>query len=190
MNKQDFELKSATRLVAPFGTYMISCADNEGNPNILTVCAATITCITPPMLGTAITRSHYSYGLIKETGEFVLNVPDASMVYAMDKCGSVSGRDVEKFEAAGLTPAGSSVVKPPAIGECPANLECKVRHMITLGSHDWVIGEIVAAHVREDIVSPNGKMNAQLLDPILTVYGEYWGLGKKIGEHGCSIKTK
>jgi len=186
MNKREIELKTATRLAAPFGTYLISSAGSDGKPNILTVCAVTITCITPPMLGAAITRSHYSDSLIREGKEFVLNVPDAALVSAVDICGSLSGKDTDKFKAAGLTPIESTVVKPPAIAECPVNLECRVERTIELGSHDWFIGEIVAGHIREDLVSGLGKMNAHLLDPILTVYGEYWRLGEKLGEHGCS----
>lgn len=182
------ELKPATRFVAPTGTYLISCGE-EGD-NIITVSAATLTCITPPMVGIAISLQRYSYSLIKDIGEFVLNVPDVSLLKAVDQCGMLSGKDIDKFDTTGLTPVKSSVVKPPMIAECPINIECRVRHRIELGSHDWFIAEIIAVKVREDFVSKDGKLNAHLLKPIVTIFGKYLSVGSKLVEHGHSQHTK
>ena len=185
------QLKPATRLVAPTGTYLISCGgDGPHKANIITVSAATLTCIQPPMVGTAIAPQRYSHHLLVEIGEFVLNVPDVALLEAVDKCGGLSGRDVDKFVAAGLTPAPSLVVKPPRIAECPVNLECRVRHRIELGSHDWFIAEIVAAGVRSDLVSEGAGLNAQLLQPIVTVFGQYWQIGEKLASHGFAQRAK
>lgn len=189
MEIDKIELKPATRLVAPTGTYLVSCG-KDTTINIITVSAATITCITPPMVGIAISPKRYSYSLLKDIGEFVLNVPDVSLLEAVDKCGMLSGKEIDKFDTTGLTPVKSSAVKPPMIAECPINIECLVRHRIELGSHDWFIAEIVAVKVRDVLVSKEGKLNAHLLQPIVTIFGKYWSVGSKLAEHGYSKHTK
>ena len=189
--EEKVQLKPATRLVAPTGTYLISCGGHGPHrANIITVSAATLTCIHPPMIGTAIAPQRFSYPLIVEIGEFVLNVPDVALLAAVDQCGALSGRDVDKFAAAGLTPAPSVAVKPPRIAECPVNLECRVRHRIELGSHDWFIAEIVAASVRRDLLSEGGGFAASQLQPIVTVFGQYCGIGDPLAPHGFVQRAK
>jgi len=162
---------------------LVSCIDKQGKPNIITIGAIGFACPKPPILGMAITPRRYSHRLIKESGEFVVNIPSADQVNLARYCGSTSGRDADKFKGAKLTPEPSSQLKTPLIRECPINIECKVRNIVHLGSHDYFFGEIIAVHVEEGIMDKEGNIDPKKLNPLIAFWpGKseelYWNLGE------------
>jgi len=159
---------------------MVSCTDANGRPNIITLAWAGVLCSDPPMVGLGIRPSRYSHGIIAKTGEFVVNLPSRKEFDATDFCGVHSGREVDKFAATGLTPVKGELVQAPLIQECPVNLECKVRQIINLGSHDLFIGEVVRVH------APEGDLAEILVDGFAYGNGRYYSLGEIIGYYGCA----
>jgi flavin reductase (DIM6/NTAB) family NADH-FMN oxidoreductase RutF len=139
-------------------------------------------------VGLAIVPTRYSYGLIQESGEFTVNFPTAKMVEVVDRCGTVSGRNVNKFEYAGLTPLPATKVKPPIIAECPVNLECTLIDVTKAGDHDLFRGEVVAQHVDEAILDDDGSIAIDRLNPLSYVLGQYWSMGRHLGDHGFTKK--
>jgi flavin reductase (DIM6/NTAB) family NADH-FMN oxidoreductase RutF len=169
---------------------MVSCASPEGKANILTVAWTGTVCSEPPMLSISVRKERYSYDMIRETGEFVVNVPSLRLVKATDHCGVVSGRDVDKFAVAGLTPGPATMVKPPIIMECPINLECVIRQTLELGSHVMFVAEVVAVQVSEHLVTPSGRLALEKEGIAAYSHGGYYSLGKKIGHFGYSVRKK
>ncbi|MBI4297004.1 MAG: flavin reductase family protein [Chloroflexi bacterium] len=172
----------------PVPMVMVSCVDSNGKPNIITIAWAGVVNSTPPMLSVALRHSRYSYGLIKQTGDFVINIPKEDQAWAADFCGQVSGRDVDKFKEAHLTPIKASLVKSPLIQECPVNLECVVKQRMDLGSHELFWGEVVATHIDEEYCDERGHWDIARLRPLAYCGGDYWSLGKLVGKHGFSRK--
>ena len=163
----------------PWPLVLVSCVDEQGKPNIITIGASSVCSANPPCVGVAIGTRQYSLGLINRTRDFGVNLPDRSQLFASDLCGTISGRSLNKFEAAGLTVQPSAIITSPLIAECPVSLECRVVETVHLGSHDWVIGEIVAAHVAEEFLS-DGQLAHDRLDPLICYWGEYWSIGEKL----------
>ena len=128
--------------------------------------------------------------MLKETGEFVVNLVTEDLTLATDYCGVRSGRDVDKFEEMKLTAEKGEKVKAPLIAESPVNLECKVTQVISLGSHDMFIAEVVAVHVDEKYMDEKGKFHLEEANPIVYSHGDYISLGEKIGSFGYSVKKK
>jgi flavin reductase (DIM6/NTAB) family NADH-FMN oxidoreductase RutF len=180
-------IKPAT-LLNPLPVCLISCQGRESAPNILTAAAIGICCFDPPMLGVAIRSNRYSRRLIQESGEFVVNVPNQDLVSQVDLCGSISGREKDKFATFGLTPLPAQVVRAPLIQECPINLECKVRQTLTLGSHDLFLGEVVATHLDEECLDRADQWRGEAFRPLAyhLLCREYWSLGERLGAHGFS----
>ncbi|MCL5024890.1 MAG: flavin reductase family protein [Chloroflexi bacterium] len=172
----------------PTPAVMVSCQDEEGKPNIVTLAWAGVACSEPPMLGIAIRPSRLSHGIISRSGEFVVNIPGVDQLRATDICGTVSGRNVDKFAAAQLTPAAASRVKAPLIEECPVNLECVVRHKLALGSHDLFIGEVVAVHASSEYLDDKGAWDISKMKPFAYCASTYWSLGQQIGVHSFTVK--
>ncbi len=178
-------------MLAPVPPVLVSCGGKgDYRPNIITVAWAGTVCSEPPMLSVSIRPQRYSHEIISATREFMVNLPTAALAKAVDWCGVKSGRDVDKFEGARLTPFNSDVVSAPGIMESPVNMECKVRKIIPLGSHDMFIAEIVAVHVTEMLIDKRGKL--QLEDAGLLAYshGEYYALGRRLGYFGYSVRKK
>jgi len=182
------ELREPKEALYPVPVVMVSCTDKNGKANIITLAWVGIVCSSPPTIGIAIRPGRYSHGLIKETQEFVVNIPNLDLIKETDWCGIVSGRDVDKFKKAGLTKAPASKIKPPLIKECPVNIECKLKQVVSLGAHDLFLAEIVAVHYDEEILDDNGKVDYDRARPMVFNQGEYWSLGKKIGTYGFSKK--
>jgi flavin reductase (DIM6/NTAB) family NADH-FMN oxidoreductase RutF len=138
----------------PAAAVLVTCISREGRPNIIPLTGWGVLSRFPFIVGIAICQGHYtqnyfprhSHRLLQEVPEFVLNIPHTGLREAVTICGGVSGDKVDKFRAANLTPEPSLVVRPPAILECPVNLECQVRKVVNLGSHDVFLGEAVAVH--------------------------------------------
>ncbi|MEM3459387.1 MAG: flavin reductase family protein [Candidatus Bathyarchaeia archaeon] len=141
---------SASRLLHPMHTVLVSCIDKSGKPNIITLAWAMPTSINPPLVAISISPRRHSHSLIEETKEFVVNIPTINILKETLFCGRVSGREHNKFKETGLTPLPAKKVKPPAIKECVAHLECKLHSQFTTGDHTIFIGEIVDAYADAD----------------------------------------
>lgn len=177
-------------MLNPVPVVMVSCADSEGKPNIITLAWAGTINSDPPMVSISVRKERYSFGLIKEKGEFVINLPTQKLTFATDYCGVKSGRDIDKFEAMGLTPEPASNVSVPIIKECPVNLECVVRQSIELGSHVMFMAEVVATDVDETLLDEKGKLDLNHAGLICYSHGEYFPLGNPLGFFGYSVAKR
>ncbi len=175
-------------MLYPLPVVLVSAADEEGNTNVLTVAWAGTVCSDPPMVSVSIRPERYSYRMIKETGEFVINLTTEELAYATDYCGVVSGRDADKFKNVHLTPVKGDVVKAPLIKESPVNIECIVKDIKSLGSHDMFIAQVAAVHVDEKYMDTKNKFHLEDAHPIVYSHGIYMSLGKKIGTFGYSVR--
>ncbi len=167
----------------PVLVVLVSCGHGE-QANVITIAWTGILCSDPPQIGIGVRPSRHSHGLIQETDEFVINVPGEGLLAEVEYCGFVSGQEVDKFAARGLTPAPGSAVQTPIIAECPINIECRVRHTLSLGSHDLFVGEVVGVQVSQEVLDERGRVDNSKLKPILFTGDEYWGLGSLLGRYG------
>ena len=147
-------------------------------------------CTQPSMVSISVRPERYSHHLIKESGEFVINLPTESLVRAVDWCGVKSGRDVDKFSAMHLTPSPAAKVGTVLVEESPVNLECKVTQVIPLGSHDLFLAEVVAVDVDERLLDESGKLCLNKANLIVYSHGDYLALGRKLGSFGYSVRKK
>lgn len=176
-------------LLAPVPPALVSCGSME-KPNVLTVAWTGILCSDPPKTYVSIRPSRYSYDLIKESGEFVINLPTEALAKAADFCGVHSGRNKDKFAAMALTPQACSTVSAPQIAESPISLECRVTDRVPLGTHDMFIADILAVNVAEELVDESGKLHLERMKPIAYAHGDYYALGKRIGSFGFAVRKK
>jgi flavin reductase (DIM6/NTAB) family NADH-FMN oxidoreductase RutF len=181
-------LKPATALF-PVPVVLVTTVDEAGTPNIITLAWVGTVCSVPPMVGISVRANRRSHDLIKAAGEFVVNIATEHLMWAADRCGTMSGAELNKFDAAGLKPAPAEKVKPPLIAESPVSMECVVRQIIPLGSHDLFLGEIVALHANEEVLDESGKIDPNLISPLAYYQAEYWGLRERIGLYGFSHKA-
>jgi flavin reductase (DIM6/NTAB) family NADH-FMN oxidoreductase RutF len=180
------EFKPQTTLI-PLPAVMVSCAPPDGKPNIITVAWVGVACSEPPMISIAIRKTRYSHKIISESGEFVVNIASEDQLQAVDFCGLVSGKDVDKFKETGLTPVKAKRVDAPLIKECPINLECSVRYTLELGSHDLFVGEVLATHMDEEVLDRAERPDIAKLKPFVycTQAHEYWGgFSKMLAKYG------
>ena len=177
-------------MVYPLPAVMVSCADKEGNSNIITVAWTGTVCTNPPMAYISVRPERYSYHMIRETGEFVINLTTKDLAFATDFCGVRSGKDVDKFSEMKLTKEKASVVSAPMIGESPVNIECKVTEVKELGSHHMFLADVVAVHVDDAYMNENQKFELGKAEPIAYSHGEYYQLGELLGTFGYSVKKK
>ncbi|MCX7922162.1 MAG: flavin reductase family protein [Clostridia bacterium] len=184
------QLWKPSTILNPVPVVMVTCADKEGKPNIVTVAWVGTVNSEPPMVSISLRKERFSYDMIKETGQFVVNLATRKIAVATDLCGVKSGRDIDKFVATKLTPAKATQVNAPLIEESPVNLECIVRHRLELGSHDMFVGEIVAVHVDESLLDEKGKLCLDKADLICYSHGEYWTLEESLGYFGYSVTKK
>ena len=176
-------------LLAPVPVVLISCGTVE-KPNVFTVAWAGTVCTHPPMISISVRPGRFSYPLIKESGEFVLNLPSASMARAVDFCGVKSGREVDKFALCGLTAVPAAGVSAPAVEECPVRFSCKVKSVTPLGTYDLFLAEIVSIEADEALFEENGRLALEKADLLAYSHGEYSTLGKKVGSFGFSVRKK
>lgn len=177
-------------MLNPVPAVMVSCTDKKGKPNIITLAWAGTINSNPPMVSISIRKERYSHALIKETGDFVINLTTRGLAFATDFCGVKSGRDTDKFEAMKLTAEKASIVSAPMIKESPLNLECIVKQVIELGSHDMFIAEVVATNVKEELLDEKGKLDLKKADLICYSHGEYFSLSKPLGFFGYSVAKR
>ena len=177
-------------LLSPVPAVMVSCRAPEADarPNIVTVAWAGTVNSAPPMVSVSLRKERLSHGIIKESGEFVVNLVDEPRCKALDYCGVKSGRDVDKFAECGLTPMPAlSMAHAPAIAECPAYLACKVRQVIELGSHDLFLGEVTGVQVREDLFAPDGSLHLERAGLVTYSHGVYQRAAEVLGFFGYSV---
>ncbi len=177
-------------MVYPVPAVMVSCGSEKEKYNIITIAWTGTICSDPPMAYISVRKERYSYDIIKESGEFVINLTTESLAFATDYCGVKSGRDVNKFEFLELTPIPAEKIKAPMIKESPINIECKVKQIIELGSHDMFIAEVLAVHADESFMDDQGKFRLDQAQPICYSHGEYYGLKDSLGKFGYSIMKK
>jgi flavin reductase (DIM6/NTAB) family NADH-FMN oxidoreductase RutF len=173
-------------LLFPTPVVLVTCQNRSSKPNIITIAWTGVVNSKPPMVGISVQPIRYSHELIRSSGEFGVNIPTREMLKIVDYCGTVSGRKVDKFEKTNLTSFGGEKIKAPLIQECPVNLECEVRHFLTLGMHHLFIGEILIIHADKGILNNTEKIDSQKIEPIVYFPGppEYWCLREKIGNRG------
>ena len=176
-------------LLAPAPPALVSCGTMEEH-NVLTAAWTGIVNSEPPMTYVSIRPQRHSHSIIQENGEFVINLPTEAIVKAIDLCGVKSGRDVDKFALAGLTAEPSNLVAAPGIAECPISLECKVREVTHLGSHDMFLADIVAVDVEPKYVDEKGALHMEKAGLLAYAHGAYFGLGKQLGTFGFSVRKK
>ena len=177
-------------MLNPVPAVMVSVTDKDGRSNIITVAWAGTVCTNPPMVSISVRPSRYSYKMIEDTGEFVINLTNESLVKACDYCGVVSGRDVDKFKKTGLTPIPMEHVRAMGIGESPVNMECRVTEKRELGSHTMFIAEVVGVTVDDSYMDETGKFHINESGLVMYSHGEYFALGKNLGKFGFSVKKK
>lgn len=177
-------------MLYPLPVVMVSVADKEGKQNIITIAWTGTICSDPPMVSISVRPERYSYHMIKETGEFVINLTTKELAFATDYCGVKSGRDVDKFAAMQLTPVRGEKVKAPLIAESPVNLECKVTEVKHLGTHDMFMAEVVCVHADEKYMDEQNRFHLEMADPIVYSHGIYMTTGEKIGTFGYSVRKK
>lgn len=176
-------------LLAPAPALLVSCrADDKSN--LLTVAWAGIACSDPPTLAIAIRPERFSYGLIAQSGEFVANIPPATLARAVDLCGCISGRDRDKWAAAGLTEEPAAAVRAPLVRECVLHLECRVVERLALGSHTLFLGRIVAVAAAEALLDGKGRLALERAGLLAYAHGHYYALGRQLGHFGFSVRKK
>ena len=176
-------------MLYPLPAVMVSAADKAGSANILTVAWTGTICTDPAMLYISVRPERYSYGMIRETGEFVVNLTTEELAKATDWCGVKSGRDVDKWKEMGLTKGKASTLSyAPVILESPVNIECKVTEVKELGSHHMFLAEVVAVDVDPAYLDEKGTLHLERADLIAYCHGRYRAFGEELGRFGYSVK--
>ena len=176
-------------LLAPVPPVLVTCGTQE-KPNVFTVAWTGIINSDPPKTYVSVRPSRYSYGLIRETGTFVINLPTVDLVRSVDYCGVHSGRDKDKLMLCNLTAEKASEVETPLLAQCPLALECRVTEVMPLGSHDMFLADIVAVDVDENLLDASGKLCLDKAKLLAYAHGTYFGLGKRLGSFGFSVRKK
>lgn len=175
-------------MLYPVPAVMVSCQREGEKPNIITVAWSGTVNTDKPMLYISVRKSRYSYDIIKESGEFVVNLVNSRLTYATDFCGVRSGRDVDKFQEMKLTPLPSKYIQAPGIAESPVNIECKVTEVIPLGTHDMFLAEVVGVTIDDTYMDEKGKFHLNRAGLVAYSHGEYFELGRKLGKFGFSVQ--
>lgn len=184
------------RPVYPTPAALITSISPEGRPNIITLGETfNLSLRRPTIVGVAIAKARYSHALISQTREFVINLPPTRLLWQVDRCGTTSGRQVDKFAAYGLTALPAKVVKPPLIAECPVNIECQVIAIEETGDHDLFQGRVVAVHADEEALDEQGRVRVDKLDVLCFMHSlncgaQYWSLGRCLGEMGYTREKR
>ena len=176
-------------LTSPVPPTLVTCEHN-GVRNVFTVAWTGILCTQPPVTYISVRPERYSYELISQSGEFVINLATEELTKAVDICGVKSGRKLDKFAHLGLTCEKASKVGAPILAQSPINIECKVREVVKLGTHDMFIADIVALDVANELIDEKGRLALEKAGLLAYSHGEYYGLGKKLGSFGYSVRKK
>ena len=174
-------------MLYPVPVVLVTCRDKAGNDNVLTVAWAGTVSSDPAMLSISVRKERHSYPMIKETGEFVVNLTTESLVKATDYCGVKSGKDEDKFKVMNLTKGEAEKVNVPIIMESPVNIECKVKQVLELGSHDMFLAEVVNVQVSDEYMDEKGTFHINDANLVAYSHGEYYSLGEKLGTFGYYV---
>ena len=185
---QKVEWKGST-LLGALPAVMVSCGDME-HPNIITVAWTGIICSQPPMTYISVRPERHSHHLIKEAGAFVINLTPTSMVRECDYCGIYTGAKVDKFKECGFDAVLSPTVNAPMIAQAPVSLSCRVKEVVSLGSHDMFIADIVGISASEALLDEKGKLHLERANLVAYAHGDYFDLGNRIGNFGFSVAKK
>lgn len=177
-------------MLYPVPAVLVTCRDNTGKDNVLTVAWAGTICSDPAMLSISVRKERYSYEMIKESGVFVVNLTTSDLVWATDYCGVKSGRDEDKFVNAGLTKGEAEKINAPIIMESPVNIECKVQQILELGSHDMFLAQVVNVQVSDRYMDEKGTFHLEEGDLMAYSHGRYYSLGEQLGTFGYSVRKK
>ena len=178
-------------MLYPLPAVMVSMADADGRYNIITIAWAGTVCTNPPMVSISVRPERSSFRILRETGEFVINLTTRELAYATDWCGVKSGKGHHKFEEMGLTPGKATLVNCPTIEEAPLCIECRVKEVIALGSHDMFIADVLNVQADDKYLDPQtGAFEMQRADLLAYSHGKYYGLGEFVGKFGWSVKKK
>lgn len=177
-------------MLYPLPAVMVSCQEEGKLPNIITVAWTGTVCTNPPMVYISVRPERYSYDIIKNSREFVINLTTKELAFATDFCGVRSGRDVDKFKEMNLTPIGSETVKAPGILESPVNIECQVREIRELGSHSMFLAEVTGVRVDKKYMDEKGRFDLSQARPLIYSHGEYFEPGKRLGKFGYSVQKR
>lgn len=177
-------------MVYPLPAVMVTVRGKDGKDNIITIAWTGTVCTNPPMLYISVRKERHSYEMLKEAGEFVINLTTEEIVKATDYCGVRSGAQVDKFKETGLTKEEAQEVNCAMIKESPVNIECKLREVISLGSHDMFLADVVNVNVDDQYLEENGKFDLAKAHPLVYSHGAYYKTGAKLGTFGYSVKKK
>jgi flavin reductase (DIM6/NTAB) family NADH-FMN oxidoreductase RutF len=187
MAKTDF--KPGT-MIYPLPAVLVSCGAVPEEYNIITIAWTGTICSDPPMCYISVRPGRHSHEIIRRTGEFVINLTTEELAKATDWCGCRSGRKFNKWKEMNLTAEPAKVVKAPVIAESPVNIECRVRQVISLGTHDMFIAEVVNISADEAFIDRTGALGLAQAHPLVYNHGQYYGLGRRIGKFGWSVEKK
>ncbi len=187
MSKQEWK---AGNMLYPLPAVLVTCRGKDGKDNIITVAWTGTICTNPAMVYISVRPERNSYEMIKEKGEFVINLSTKDMAKIVDYCGVKSGKDVDKFKNMNLTKGKANKVDVCTIEESPVNIECKVDKILKLGSHHMFIAKVLCVDIEEDLLDKSGKFNLNKSDLLVYSHGEYFDLGKNLGTFGYSVRKK
>ncbi len=184
------EFKGSSML-NPVPVVMVTCKDKNGKSNVITIAWVGTVCSKPPMVSISVRPERYSYDILKESMEFIINIPSSSQVKETDYCGVKSGRDVDKISEMKFTMRQGDEVNVDYIEECPINMECKVKQIISLGTHDMFIAEVLKTHINSDLIDDTKKICFDKANLISYCHGEYYPISKKPqGKFGYSVAKR
>ncbi|MBQ7470064.1 flavin reductase family protein [Pseudobutyrivibrio sp.] len=178
----------AGNMIYPLPAVLVTCRSKSGEDNVFTVAWTGTVCTNPPMAYISVRPSRYSYNMIKETGEFVINLTTEEMAKATDYCGVTSGRDVDKFARCGLHKEEADEINVPMIVESPVNIECRVREAHEYGSHTMFVADVICVHADEKYMNETGRFQLEKSNPLAYSHGTYFGLTSPKGTFGYSVK--
>ncbi len=180
-----------SNMLNPVPAVLVTCCDEEGKANVMTAAWTGTVCSDPVMLSVSIRSTRYSHDIIDRTGEFVVCLTNRNIAKVTDYVGVRSGRDIDKFALEGelrLTKENARFVRAPLIKESPVCMECKVRHVLHLGSHDMYVAEVLSTDIDDQYLDENGRLDLAKADLIAYSHGEYYALGRMLGKFGYSVR--
>ncbi len=184
------EVWKSGNMLYPLPAVMVSCKREGERPNIITVAWTGTVCTSPAMVSVSLRPERYSYDIIRESGEFVINLTTKKLARAADYCGVRSGRDVDKFQEMKLTPLPAAYVSAPLIMESPVNIECRVKQVLELGSHHMFLSEVCGIDVDESLLDEKGELHLNDTELMVYSHGAYFSLGENLGKFGFSVRRK
>lgn len=177
-------------MLYPLPAVLVSCGDREGKINLMTAAWTGTVCSDPPMVYVSVRKERFSHHMIQETGEYVINLTTEELARATDFCGVRSGKDMDKFKEMHLTPTFGELQYAPMIVESPVSIECRVKNVMELGSHDMFVAEVTAVYVDERYMDEKGTFHLEKSHPLVYSHGQYYGVGKHLGSFGYAVRKK